>query len=179
MMKSILTVFIVLLSSLSFSQENDEFISWETAKVNNKIPLTLTLKELENVYKRKADSIAAPLPDQVCGTEDEKNAKMVYHRGVRYEMDNGVMNFREIDFSVRKNMFFQHKDDWFDSTTTLKNFARVYPVAASQAEEEEDEEDGPWSIVTLFPKEKDADCLWLFYFKKGKLRKIRCEFSCE
>ena len=177
-MKSLLYVFILLFSLLSFSQENDELISWETAKVNNKIPLTLTLKEFESIHKRKADSITAPLPDQICGTENEKNVKMVYHRGIRYEMDNGVMNFREIDFSVRKNMFFQHKDDWFDSTTTLKNFGKVYPIAVSQIEEEEDDENGPWSVVTLLPLEKDNDCLWLFYFKKGKLRKIRCEFSC-
>lgn len=178
-MKSILTVFILLVSLLSFSQENDELISWESAKVNNKIPLTVTLKEFENVHKRKADSIATPLPEQVCGTEEEKNVKMVYYKGVRYEMDNGVMNFREIDFSARKNMFFQHKDDWFDNTTTLKSFSKLFPIAASQTEEEEDETDGPWSIVTLLPQEKDSNSLWMFYFKKGKLRKITCEFSCE
>lgn len=177
-MKSLLSVFILLISLVSFSQENDELFSWETAKVNNKIPLTLTFKEFENVYKRKADSIAAPLPDQICGTEDEQKVKMVYHKGIRYEMDNGVLNFREIDFSAKKNMYFQQKDDWFDHTTTLKSFSKTYPIAATQIEEEQDDEEGPWSIVTLLPLEKDADCLWLFYFKKGKLRKIRCEFSC-
>lgn len=178
-MKKLLSVFILLVSLVSFSQENDELFSWETARINNKFPLTLTLNEFENVYKRKADSIVAPLPDQICGTEDEKKVKMVYHKGIRYEMDNGVLNFREIDFSVKKNMFFQQKDDWFDQTTTLKSFAKTYPIAASQIEEEEDDEDGPWSIITLLPLEKDADCLWMFYFKKGKLRKILCEFSCD
>lgn len=177
-MKSLLSVFILLFSLLSSSQENDELFSWETAKVNNKIPLTLTFKEFENVYRRKADSIAAPLPDQTCGTEDEKKVKMVYHKGIRYEMDNGVLNFREIDFSAKKNMYFQQKDDWFDHTTTLKSFSKTYPIAASQIEEEQDDEEGSWSVITLLPLEKDADCLWLFYFKKGKLRKIRCEFSC-
>jgi hypothetical protein len=178
-MKSLFSVFILLISLTSFSQENDELITWENSRINNKVPLTVSLKEFENVYKRKPDSIATPLPDQICGTEDELKVKMVYYKGVRYEMDNGVLNFREIDFSARKNMFFQHKEDWFDTTTTLKSIAKVYPIAASQVEEEEDDTDGPWSIITVLPGEKDGDLLWLFYFKKGKLRKIKCEFSCD
>ncbi len=172
-------IIVCFLTTCGYSQD-EELFSWETAKVNNKLPLTLTYKEFEGVYKKKADSITAPLPEQICGTEAEKSAKMVYYRGARYEMDNGVMNFRELDFSPRKNMFFQQKDDWFDHTTTLKGFGKTYPIAVSAAEEEQDEDDTePWRVVTLLPQEKELGCLWLFYFKKGKLKKIKCEFSCN
>ncbi|MFP9117573.1 hypothetical protein ACLI08_07285 [Flavobacterium sp. RNTU_13] len=179
-MKNVLMIFMLMISFSSFAQDADELFSWETAKVNNKLPLTLTYKEFEGVYKKKADSITAPLPEQICGAEAEKSAKMVYYRGARYEMDNGVMNFRELDFSPRKNMFFQQKDDWFDHTTSLKGFSKTYPIAVSAAEEEQDDDDTePWKVVTLLPQEKELGCLWVFYFKKGKLKKIKCEFSCN
>lgn len=141
--------------------------------------MTVGLKEFEKMYK-KADSIVHPLPSQICGTEDEKNAKMVYYKGARYELDNGIMNFRELDLSARKNMYFQQKDDWFDHTTSLKSFSKTYPLAASQMDNEQDPDTGEvYQVVSLLPLEKDADCLWLFYFKKEKLIKIKCEFSCD
>lgn len=168
---------VVLFTGIRIHAQDNELFSWETGKVNNKIPMTVSLKEFEKMYK-KADSITVPLPSQVCGNEE--NVKMVYYKGARYELDNGIMNFRELDFSARKNMYFQQKDDWFDHTTSLKSFSKTYPVAATQIETEDDPETGEiFDVIGLLPLEKDADCLWMFYFKKERLVKIKCEFSCN
>jgi len=156
----------------------DETFSWETAKVSNKLPLTVPYGEFQKIYK-KADSIAAPLPGQTCGTADEANVKMLYYKGARYEMDNGIMNFRELDFAPRKNMYFQQKDDWFDHTTTLKSFSKTYPDAALIMVTEYDENEVEWQIISLLPPEAEADCEWKFYFKANKLQRIVCEFSCD
>lgn len=167
----------LLLPLLSFAQDKELF-SWDTALVSNKIPMTISLTDFQKAYKR-ADSITAPKPGQTCGSDDEANVKMVYYKGARYELDNGIMNFRELDFSPRKNMYLQQKDDWFDHTTTLKSFSKTYPDAALIMITDYDEDDEPTNIISLMPAETDADCEWKFYFRGGKLKKIECEFSCN
>jgi hypothetical protein len=156
----------------------DETFSWETAKVSNKLPLTVAYGEFQKIYK-KADSIAAPLPGQTCGTADEEKVQMVYYKGARYEMDNGVMNFRELDLTLRKNMYMQQKDDWFDHTTTLKSFSKTYPDAALIMVTEYDDNEDATQVISLLPPEAEADCEWKFYFKNNKLQRIVCEFSCD
>jgi len=172
-----LRLLFLLLPLFGFAQDNELF-SWETARVSNKIPMTISLTDFQKAYKR-ADSIAAPLPGQTCGSEDEETVKMVYYKGARYELDNGIMNFRELDFAHRKNMFLQQGDDWFDHTTTLKSFSKTYPEAALIMVTDYDENDEATEVISLMPLETDADCEWKFYFKNGKLKKIECEFSCN
>lgn len=176
-MKFIQLLALTLLFTFS-AHAQDEAFSWETAKVSNKLPLTVAYGEFQKIYK-KADSIVAPKPGQTCGTADEATVKMVYYKGARYEMDNGVMNFRELDFAPRKNMYFQQKDDWFDHTTTLKSFSKTYPDAALIMVTEYDENDEATEIISLMPPEAEADCEWKFYFRGGKLKRIECEFSCD
>lgn len=171
-----LRLLFLLLPLFGFAQ-NNELFSWDTALVSNKIPMTISLTDFQKAYKR-ADSITAPKPGQTCGTADEENVKMVYYKGARYELDNGIMNFRELDLSPKKNMYFQQKDDWFDQTTTLKSFSKTYPDAALILVTEYDENDVATEIVSLMPAETDADCEWKFYFRGGKLKRIECEFSC-
>ncbi|MFP9113783.1 hypothetical protein ACLI1A_07555 [Flavobacterium sp. RHBU_3] len=173
-----LKILLILLLPIFAGAQNNELFSWQTGKVSNKIPMHLTLAEFEKVYK-KADSITTALPEQLCNNETDKNGQMLYYKGARYLLVNGTLSFRELDFSPRKNMYFQQKDDWFDHTTTLKSFGKTYPDAAALVDTEDDGTDEPWEIISLLPEEKDINCLWMFYFKKGKLRKIKCEFSCK
>ena len=157
-----------------FAQDN-ETISWKDAKINNRIALTLSKSEFEEAYK-KADSIVDALPGETCSKD--KNVMMLHYKGLKYELNNDLLNFRSIDFTRRRNMYISFKDEWFDNTTTLKSFAKTYPDAAAYIEDYENEQGEAFEIVTLYPTDIADLYEWRFFFKKGKLQLIECKFTC-
>ena len=161
---------------MGFAQ-NGEALSWSEARVSDKIALTISRAEFEKKYK--PDSITAPEINETCGRADEADARTLHYKGVSYELNQGTLNFRKIDFRKRRNMWLAFENDWFDHTTTLKAFAKTYPDAAAFVEEYENESNEIFEMVTLLAAGDKNDFEWQFYFKEGKLQYIECFLYCD
>ncbi|MXN90427.1 hypothetical protein GR160_04240 [Flavobacterium sp. Sd200] len=170
-------VYIFLLTaSLSLYAQDNETISWDEASISNKLPLTISKQEFDRIYK-KADSIVTPNYVDICGTDADSNFQYVYYKGVQYEMDNKILNFRKIVLAKnpKNNMFFVHKGLKFNGTTKITEMQQLFPRSF---ENTEDSEDKIYKIVKLKPAEIGEDYEWLFFFKNGLLAAIECKFPC-
>jgi hypothetical protein len=166
---------LLLVSFTSFSQ-SVETLSWDAASLNDKVKLTLRKTEFEAIYK-KADSIVTPKPGETCGTEEELDAKFYFYKGVKFELDNGILNFRRIDFTARKGMYLSYKGTKFNENYTLATLRGQFPGAWSVTPEQQPGE--TLQMVKLKPELATEDFEWHFYFNKGKLQAIECWFPCD
>jgi hypothetical protein len=167
--------YILLLFSLPILAQDIEKLSWKEATISNKIALTIPKADFDKKYK--TDSITSPDLNETCGTDTE--AKIIHHKGVSYELSNGMLNFRKIDFRKRRNMWLAFENDWFDHTTTIKSFSKTYPDAVALADEYENEDGDIFELITVLPKEDKSDFEWHFYFQEGKLQYIECFLYCD
>lgn len=166
--------FLLLFFSVSLFAQETETFSWDAATINDKLHLTIRKNEFDAIYK-KADSIAAPQPRETCGTEEELAAKFLHYKGVTFELDNGILNFRKIDFSKKKAMSLLYKGTKFNENFTLEAYRKLFPQSAANLEETE----GGLQLAILKPDENTNDFEWRFYFGKGKLVKAECWFPCD
>lgn len=176
-MKIFNCIIIIIFSLPVFSQQR-QYIVWEEARLNDRIALTMSLKEFEKRYK-KPDSIAIPKPDELCGVKNVANAKLYYYKGAEYLLDGDNLNFRSIDFSKRRNMYFSIKEDWFDHTTTLKIFAKSFPEESEFIEDYESDNGQEFERIIILPEDLALNYAWFFYFKDNKLHSIECIFTCK
>ena len=172
-MKKIICL-LLLFACPAFAQDIEK-LSWSEATVSDKIPLTIPKTDFDKKYK--TDSITAPDINETCGSDTR--SQIINHKGVKYELSNGILNFRKIDFRKRRNMWLAFENDWFDHTTTFKGFAKTYPDAAALADEFEDEDGELYELVTLLPSDDKNDFEWHFYFLNGKLQFIECFLYCD
>lgn len=168
-------LYILIFFPLSLLAQDIESLSWKEATVSNRIPLTIPKAEFDRKYK--TDSISVPEPEETCGRDAD--AKIINHKGVKYELNDGVLSFRKIDFRKRRNMWLAFENDWFDHTTTLKSFQKTYPNAAAMADEYEDEDGNVYELISLLPTKDKNDFEWHFYFANGKLQFIECFLYCD
>jgi len=169
-----LTYIVLLFTAPVFSQET---LSWNEARVSDKIALTLSRSEFDKKYK--TDSLTEPHINHLCGLAEEENAKDLHYKGVTYLMNNGMLNFRKIDFRKRRNMWLAFENDWFDHTTTFKSFLKSYPDAAALSEEYIDDYGEIFEMVTLLPAADKKDFEWHFFFANEKLQYIECFLYCD
>lgn len=160
---------------ISFPAISQETLSWKEATVSDKTALTISKADFDKKYK--TDSITSPDLNETCGTDPK--AKIIHHKGVAYELSNGMLNFRRIDFRARRNMWLAFENDWFDHTTSLKNFAKIYPDSFTLADEYVNENGETFELLTLMPEADKNDFEWHFYFQKGKLQYIECFLYCD
>lgn len=170
----LLTVFVLLFTLCATAQKN-EYMSWEDLSINQKIPLTISKKDFDKKYSGNYE-VTDPLPGESCSTGN--TVTVADYKGARYEIVNDTLQFRSIDFSRRRNMYIQFKNDWFDHSTTFKYFKKAYPIAAGMAEEYIDENGETGQIITFFPEDENALYEWRLYFKDGKLETFECFLYC-
>lgn len=163
--------YIMLFACMPAFGQNDETISRDEARINDKITMTFSKAEFDRRFK-KADSITT---EDICG----RAAKMLYYKGAKYELDGETMKFRSVDFSKNRNTYFSIENDWFDHTTTLKSFSRTYPASASFIEDADDTDGDILDMIVLLPAEANSDCEWRFFFKNEKLKSIECWVPCD
>ena len=173
-----LFTFFFILFSLPVLAQGQEGMSWEESSINDKIKLTISLSEFEDRYK-KADSIADALTHEFCNPKDAVDVKMLYYKGIKFELKNGMLNFRSIDFSKRRAMYFAIDGDWFDHTTSLKSLSRSFPEATQYVEDYENEDGEEFKRVIVFPKDLSKNYDWNFDFKNGKLHSIEFHQGCK
>jgi len=166
--------FLLLFTLPALSQT--ETISWDDATISNRLTLTIAKREFDKIYK-KADSIVRPDYTQVCGADADSSFEYVYYKGLMFEMDNGIMNFRQIQLGrvPKAPLHFVHKGITFTGNTKLADVQKLFPNAGAAVQ---DSEDKVYKVIKLEPAEPGDESEWLFYFKNGQLAIIECKFSC-
>lgn len=177
-MHSRIYFFLLFIFTLPVFAQGTEGIAWEEVYINDKIKLTVSQSDFEKRYK-KADSISDAFDEDICPGKVLEDIKMYYYRGIKYELENGTLNFRSIDFTKRKAMYFAIEGDWFDHTTSLKSFHRSFPEESKYVEDLEDENGEEFQRIVIFPKNMAAAYEWNFDFKNGKLRSIEFVPNCQ
>lgn len=169
--------FLWLLLACIGASAQDEYMSWEDLSVNQRIPFTISRKDFDKKYSGKYEIVPAS-PGESCQA-DKSSVEIIDYRGAHYEVMGDTLQFRNIDFSRRRNMYIQFgKDDWFDHTTTFKYFEKAYPLTGEMAEEYIDDTGQPSEVLTFYPEDKDAPYEWRLYFKNGKLIYMECFLYC-
>jgi len=168
-----LTCLLLFVSLYTHAQET-ETISWDDATINSKLTLTINKQEFDRIYK-KADSIVTPKYEDICGADADSNFQYIYYKGLQYEMDNRIMNFRQLQLSKKTGMFFTYKGKRYDHTSKPEDFKVLFPNATAAISESDDK---AYKIIKLLPAEAGEDSEWLFYFKNGYLILIECKFPC-
>lgn len=166
--------FIFFLTGIVNAQQT-EAISWDDARINDKLELTTSKRDFEKFYK--ADNITTPEIDPFCELPNDDRTQYLYYKGLCFEIDNGVMNFRHILFEKKDKLFFTHKGIRFDNTTKLSDFIKLFPNAAMNIEDYENM-DGVGKLIVLPSSNPVDENEWRFYFKGDKLISIECHFSC-
>lgn len=167
-----------LLFAMPLLAQDNEGISWNESSINDKIKLTISHEEFIQRYK-KADSIVDAVASDLCPGKDAAAIKMLYYRGVKFELENGMLNFRSIDFSKRKAMYFAIDGDWFDHTVSLKMIAKSFPEASQFIEDHETDEGEQFKRLIVFPRDLSQSYEWIFDFKNGRLRSIEYHDGCK
>lgn len=175
-MKKIILL-LTFIMAISACAQQKEIIDWDKATINNKLTLTINKRDFEKIYK-KADSIVKPDYSKICGTDADSKFRYVYYKGAMFEEDNGVMNFRHIIFSKKNGMFFTTNGRKFDSTTSSKDIAELFPISFNTNEDAQFGDLKNLRAVTIASENADG-ALWHLYFSKGMLVAIEAHFECE
>ena len=175
-MMKLLPYFLFLMSLTALAQQNQS-INWDEATINNKLNLTISKRDFEAVYK-KDYIVRNPTEDETCGTADEAGVKMLEYKDVSFEVDNNILNFRNVVFSKNnKGFFFTYKDSRFDERMTLDTFKKLFANAVAVAADNSTVTTN--QTIMAVPDSQNADDSWEFSFTKDKLVSIRYKFSCE
>lgn len=164
--------FLFALIAFSANAQQTEALNWDDARINGKLELTISKRDFEYTYK-KADKIITPDYTDICGTDQDSNFQYYYYKDLQYELDNGIMNFMQINFSKKSTFFFTYKDKRFDGNTKLDDLKSLFPEAVKSAEKDKAETSFLLGSGTALD-----DNLWRFTFKNGLLVAIEYFSQC-
>lgn len=167
-----LIYFFIGMLAFSANAQQTEAINWDEARVNGNMELTISKRDFEKIYK-KADSIVTPDYSQICGTDADSNFQYYHYKGLMYELDNGIMNFRKLTFSKKSSIYFTYKGQKLDAGTRLEDLKAFFPDAVKEA----DNTKGETSLL-LDSADVMDDSNWRLTFKNGYLVGIECFFPC-
>ncbi len=167
--------FLLALTFFSANAQQTEAIIWDDARINGNLELTILKRDFEKAIKGTG-TVTKPDPADVCSNDEELDVMFYSYKGITYEMDNGVLNFRRIKFDKKPGMYFTYKGTRFDGTTTVSDLFKVIAMQTTTASEKEFGNDGMYTVITLTAITDEGE--WQFHFKNGKLASIHCIFSC-
>lgn len=172
-MKLIISLFVLI--AFSANAQQLQTLNWDDAKINGKLELTILKRDFEKAVKG-IGTIITPYPDEVCNNDPELDIKLYYFRTTKYELDNGVLNFRRLFLDKKAGYYFTYKDVRLDWNTTTEDLFRFIDVNATTSSENQLKFEGTVLIISLDNKTDEGE--WQFHFKNGKLNSIHCVFDC-
>lgn len=167
-----LIYFFIGILAFSANAQQIEAINWDEARVNGNMELTISKRDFEKIYK-KADSIVPPDYSQICGSDADSNFQYYYYKGLVYELDNGIMNFRKLTFSKKAPIHFTYKGQRLDAGTRLEDLKTLFHEAVKEAGDAK-----PETSLLLGSADVMDDSNWRLTFKNGYLTEIECFFPC-
>jgi hypothetical protein len=165
-----------LLTLIAFSANAQQIqtLNWDDARINGNLELTILKRDFEKAVKG-IGTIAKPAAEDVCANNEELDIQFYSYKGLTYEIDNGVLNFRRVLFDKKSGIYFLYKDIKFDGTSTPATLFSLINKEATTSTEK-DTPKGKYIIISL--DEKSDEGQWQFHFKDGKLVSIHCIFNC-
>ena len=166
------TYFLLALITFSVNAQQKEELNWDEARINGKLELTISKRDFEHIYK-KADKIVTPDYTDICGADQDSNFQYYYYKDLKYELDNGIMNFIKITFSKKSTFFFTYKGKKLDGTTKLEDLNSLFPEAVISVDKNAKE--NGFLVASGIALD---DNLWSFTFKNGLLVSIEYFVQC-
>lgn len=170
-----LIIFLFTLMTLSANAQQSSTLNWDDARINGKMELTILKRDFEKAVKG-IGTIITPNPEEICDNNEELDIKFYYFKGITYELDNGVLNFRHLLLDKKNGFYFTYKNVRLDWNTTTEDLFRIIDVNHTTSSENERKNEGTYLIISLDNKTDEGE--WQFHFKEGKLTSIHCVFDC-
>lgn len=171
-MKLIISLFTLITFSVNAQQL--QTLNWDDARVNGKLELTILKRDFEKAVKGTGTII--PNPEDICNNDEGLDTMLYNFKGITYEIDNGVLNFRHLLLDKKKGIYFTYKNVILNWNTTTEDLFRLIDVNATTSSENQLKFEGTVLIISLDNKTDEGE--WQFHFKNGKLNSIHCVFDC-
>ena len=159
--------------------ENEEYLEWESIRINGKFPLATAVKNVEGLLG-KADSVVSIDWGETCAgsyrSEDSRNA---YFRGVAFEQFGDSLELQYVDFSKGQRVFLQSGKLRLNHATTLEEIEQHFPNAVKNMGKDDYHIDGKKTDAVRLPHSKElSDGQWILMFQAGRLIRVENWFPC-
>ncbi|MFC6999510.1 hypothetical protein [Rufibacter roseus] len=156
---------------------NEEFISWDSVRVNGKLPMISKTKELFSLLG-KPDSLVSPDMNDVCVSFYDKDFKYAYLNNSQIEIYGDTAVFGSLYFKKESKLYLKTPKHTFDRNTSLETLEKVFPNAVKEKYEVNDYDIGKAVAVRIQTSKEPSDDSWLLLFKNGKLIRIDYYMPC-
>ena len=158
---------------------NEEYLDWNSIRINGKLPLTTSAKNIEGILG-KADSVVSIDWNNTCASVYRSTAsKNAYFKGVEFEQFGDSLDFQLVNFTKDHSVFLQHGNLKLHHATTLEEIEKHFPNAVKDISKSYYIIDGKETdAVNLPPSKELSDGQWILMFQDGKLIRIDYWFPC-
>ena len=156
------------------SKTNDEFIDWNLARINGKLPMITNSKDLYKLLGQP-DSIVTPNYDDVSVRYyDLKEFKYAYIKESQFEIygDTAVISF--LNFEKQPDLEFKAGTLTLNHNTTIAELRKLFPKAVKERSKLIVDQMGRLMGISLETSKYMVDAAWLLFFRKNKL--VRLDF---
>jgi len=154
----------------SVKLEAQEYLDWNSVKINNLIPLECKKADLIKLLG-KPDKVVTPKEDDYCVSYFQSDIKYLYWGESQFESSGSKAVISIIDLESNKIKLVSPKIT-LDNSVTLEAIKRLYPKAVSQATILDVDKKGKLLTVHLAMSKFESDDEWLLFFKNGRLIRI-------
>lgn len=162
----------LLIGFLALAQDKEEFLNFQTSRINGSIPSALNKTDLLRILG-KPTKVEAFQTD--CGmTEEEENAKVrnwYYYDSTKFFVYDNKAEIVEINFRSGKFTYTTAKIK-LSNKTRFQDLQKVYPISTNVAIKENN-----GKIVRISPC-PNCDGYCLLFFEKGILVKLEWWENC-
>jgi hypothetical protein len=154
------------------SKTNDEFIDWNLARINGKLPMITNSKDLYKLLGQP-DSIVTPNYDDVSVRYyDLKEFKYAYIKESQFEIygDTAVISF--LNFEKQPDLEFKAGTLTLNHNTTIAELRKLFPKAVKERSKLIVDQMGRLMGIRLETSKYMVDAAWLLFFRKNKLVRI-------
>ncbi|WP_299706829.1 hypothetical protein [uncultured Pontibacter sp.] len=102
----------------SAEEENSEYLDWQSVRINGKLPLIASVKQIEALMG-KADSVVTIDWDNTCSSRyRSSDSKDAYYGGYEFEQFGDSLDFQGVDFRKGEDVFLQVNNLKLSGATT-------------------------------------------------------------
>ena len=158
-----------LVYKIDSSKTNDEFIDWDLARINGKLPMITNTKDLYKLLGQP-DSIVTPNYDDVSVCYyDFKKFKYAYIKDCRFEIYGDTAVTWSLNFEEQPALEFKAGTLTLNHNTTMAKMRKLFPKAVKERHELLVDQMGRLMCIRLETSKYIEDAAWLLFFRKNKL----------
>jgi hypothetical protein len=162
------------LVATSVGTSNNEYLPWDSVKLNGTIPVISILKNTEEKLG-KADSIITPKYDDISASFfNNERYKYYYFKGAEFEGSSDSLVLRTIDFKKDTGSYLVSNHLRFNHLTTIAEFNKIFPNSA--AHELSGADMDKYRVISLAMSKKETEDKWLFFFNSDGNKLLRIDY---